>query len=555
MKIVLSKFNFLSSKPAIFLYYVICVLVLTYPWVLDFWTKLLGYNDAWQSVWNFWWVKTALIDLHNNPLFTSYLHWPNGISLLFHTINLSNSLVAVPLQYIFSLTTTYNILLFFNFAFNGFATYFLAYYLTKNKFASFIAGYILAFSPYMFAHAQGHLNLLSFGWLVLFILYFIKMAQNETDWKLPALFLVITGLADWYYFFYLGIIVVFTLFFYSVTNRKIFSKVFIKNLIISLVIGFLILSPYLGAMLYLNIKTHEFDQIVHLPTDYSIDLSAFFLPNVTWFFFKKYFYRFWYIWHWTWENIGFLGYSIIALFLYTLIKIRKKIVYFWVLLVLIFCVLALGPYLQVNGVIYKNFTLPYYYLYKYIPFMTMQGIPARFMSIVYLSLGILAAIAIKDILNIKSKLKYLILGLIMISIFIEYLPTQLKISPVLRPNFYVTLSQDPNDYAILDISDKDYKVLFYQTIHHKRLISGYTSRPSKKTIEFLDETPIISNIYHGIDFTDINFNIEESKNVLIKYSVKYILISSSDKNRSKIISKLELPIIFQNNTRTIYQVY
>src|SRR5262249_58028757 len=58
-------------------------LVLTDPLVRHPASTVLddGTLDAYQFVWNLWWVRTSLVDLHTNPLFTRLLFYPDGISL------------------------------------------------------------------------------------------------------------------------------------------------------------------------------------------------------------------------------------------------------------------------------------------------------------------------------------------------------------------------------------------------------------------------------------------------------------------------------------------
>src|SRR5438309_1106593 len=53
----------------------------------------LGYGviggdlDGYENLWNDSWIRTAIFDLHRNPLFfTDYLYYPTGISLRFHTL-------------------------------------------------------------------------------------------------------------------------------------------------------------------------------------------------------------------------------------------------------------------------------------------------------------------------------------------------------------------------------------------------------------------------------------------------------------------------------------
>src|SRR3989344_3905197 len=97
---------------------------------------IFGHGDAWQYLWNFWWFKTALVDMHTNPFYTHMLHWPHGISLIFQTFSLTNTIAALPLQYIFGLVWTYNLLLIAGFALTALAAYKLAHYLTGNSIAA-----------------------------------------------------------------------------------------------------------------------------------------------------------------------------------------------------------------------------------------------------------------------------------------------------------------------------------------------------------------------------------------------------------------------------------
>ena len=66
-------------------------LVLSHPLALHPASTILddGTLDCFQFTWNLWWVRTALLDLHTNPFFTHYLFYPQGVSLLFHTLSAS----------------------------------------------------------------------------------------------------------------------------------------------------------------------------------------------------------------------------------------------------------------------------------------------------------------------------------------------------------------------------------------------------------------------------------------------------------------------------------
>lgn len=543
------KIQLFESNIFIFLYYFIISTIWTYPLILKM-RSLAGHGDAWQFLWNFWWVKTALIELHTNLFFTHYLHWPNGISLLYQTLSLSNSIVAVPMQYLFGLVTTYNILVFLSFAMTGLATYLLAFYLTKNRIASFAAGYIVAFSPYHFAHYFGHLNLLHFEWVPLYILYLIKMAKGESSWKLPAVFLVLTAFTDLYYLLYL---ILFTILFFAfnlITNKKMFNRDFIGNLIFMVLISGLVLSPYLGSMVWARLFNNDFNILGHDPVTNSTDLFSFFIPNYI-SYFKQYTYNFWSRWTGYQEGVGYLGYGILFLVFYALWKIRDRNTAFWTFCASIFGIFSLGPFLHINGQI-TNIKLPYLLLDKYVPFFSITGVPTRMTSIMFLSLAMLSAYSIASLLTGNKKYKIFLFILLPLIIF-EYAPTRLEISKVTVPSFYMTLAKDKQDYTILDVSDNGAKILFYQTVHNKRLIGGYTSRPTVSTNDFLQKTPVISNIFWGKDLKPVQ--LTKGMDVLSSYNVKYILIAKEDLGRANYLEALGLKNIYNDQIISVFIVY
>ena len=76
----------------------------------------LGYGvvggdlDGYENLWNDSWIRTAIFDLHRNPLFfTDYLYYPTGISLRFHTLNPLNGIFALPLWPLFGSVASTNL--------------------------------------------------------------------------------------------------------------------------------------------------------------------------------------------------------------------------------------------------------------------------------------------------------------------------------------------------------------------------------------------------------------------------------------------------------------
>ena len=118
--------------------------VLTFPLPLHLGSAVLedGTFDAYQFVWNIWWVRESLLGLHQNPFFTSYLFYPDGVPLLFHTFSFSLGLASVPLQLALpgGVLTAYNVLVVAAPALTVFALALLAHELTGDPWAALVGG-------------------------------------------------------------------------------------------------------------------------------------------------------------------------------------------------------------------------------------------------------------------------------------------------------------------------------------------------------------------------------------------------------------------------------
>jgi len=118
--------------------------VLTFPLPLHLGSAVLedGTFDAYQFVWNIWWVRESLLGLHQNPFFTSYLFYPDGVPLLFHTFSFSLGLASVPLQLALpgGVLTAHNVLVVAAPALAVLALALLAHELTGDPSAALVGG-------------------------------------------------------------------------------------------------------------------------------------------------------------------------------------------------------------------------------------------------------------------------------------------------------------------------------------------------------------------------------------------------------------------------------
>ena len=54
--------------------YVVLTVALTYPIAFKLFEEVPGGGDAWQHIWNLWWVKESLLHLQTNPYHTDLIY-------------------------------------------------------------------------------------------------------------------------------------------------------------------------------------------------------------------------------------------------------------------------------------------------------------------------------------------------------------------------------------------------------------------------------------------------------------------------------------------------
>jgi len=161
----------------VLLLYAVLTTVMTYPAVLFLRTKVLGGpDDNFHFLWELWYVAHALFDLHKSPFFDPDVFVPFGFSLIRNQdLSPGTVLLFSPLTHFFGEIFTYNFLVLGSFVLTAFGTYLLARELWSNRLAAVLAGVIVGFCPYRFAHATGHLSIVSTEWIPFFFLYLERL--------------------------------------------------------------------------------------------------------------------------------------------------------------------------------------------------------------------------------------------------------------------------------------------------------------------------------------------------------------------------------------------
>ena len=333
-------------------------LINTLPAVLDLsGTQIGNGGDSYQNMWNFWWFKTAILDLHQNPYFTSYIFYPLGASLALHTLSPIEDIISLPLQFLFhnNLVLVWNLIVISSFVMTGVATYTLTYYLTRNKFAAFLSSYVLTFSPYMMGHGLGHLNLIVIQWIPLFLLSFFKFHEKYLTryviWCALLLSLIIV--TNSYQTVFLLMFIFIYLIYNLIKKNIILSKKYIAKLLSIFLLAVILVLPYIY-----NYVTAFFSGLYapnHDVYAWTPDLIMFFMPgrgstfiklNLDFLLTQDWLYRVFRHARFGPENEIYFGYFVLILVIYGLIKVKRQEIRMWIITASVFFIMACGVTLK-----------------------------------------------------------------------------------------------------------------------------------------------------------------------------------------------------------------
>jgi len=489
-------------------FYTLLAFILTWPLPLHFTTHVPGDGgDDPALTWNLWWIKHALLDLRSSPFHCQHMFYPIGVNLSFYTLTVLNGVLSIPLQLVFGLIPAANIILVSSFVLSAFGAYLLAKSLkfTRSVLPPFLAGLIYGYaSCKLFYAALGQFNIASSQWMPFFILALLKLGKKkEVKWAiLGALFLIFQAWAE---MTFASFLLLFTAFYlgWALSFRRCSAHPLIGQTVLLLFLFALGISPLMAAMVPDLVAEGDFFlRGTGFAEVFSADPAGFVIPTKLHPFLGKIVDRF----HFPHDKGQHLypGFSVIWL---TLAALRKKEAHFWVLFSILFTWLSLGPTLHFNG---RDLGIPMpFALLQEIPLFKGNRYPGRYNTLVMLCLALTASMGADLLLTRASKpWKYLFTTLISLITLFEHLSIPLPLSDMRIPEVYKTIASDPEPGTVLEIPlawRNSFRITgtmhpiimfsqYYQTLHHRPILGGNTSRNPEFKFQYFTEAPIINTI-------------------------------------------------------------
>jgi hypothetical protein len=453
-----------------------------------------GDGDPWHYLWGFWYFKQAFRTFPPHPFWTDLVFYPLGFQIPFLTgvgvVLLPGALLA-PL---IGLTLTYNVLWVLSFVLAGYAMYLLAGHLFHDRVVAFFCGQLFMFSSYRMLHGREHLPLLMASCLVpLFVLLLCKAAAQPTMKRcaVAAFVLAVSAGVSWYCT--IGLSIYLAVFVATVVRDRpwTFGWPQARAVTVGLLVLAVTASPFVLPMAISPVRDSILTRALAESNAFSADLVAFFVPSPTNPVFGK----------WTeavyarftgnpYEQTVYLGYVLLGLALWGMLSTAREKTRLFVAAAATFFVLALGPFLHVNGQDRfsvdgepLSFPLPYLLL-RFVPFVNGMRVPSRFVELVVLSLIVLAGYGLSSLCaRVRARRwRYALVGGLLVAGAIELASVPYPVARTEVPRIYREIATVREPFTVLELP-LDWHIIkyhYYQAVHGKRLVVGHPVRSNEK---------------------------------------------------------------------------
>ncbi len=566
----------LRSQWLVLLLFLVLALALSYPLLLRFTTHTPGsatwaFDEA-TFLWNIWYFKHALLDLHASPLHSELIWYPVGIDLILYTYNFFNALVALPLQLVWGLVPASNATLILATMLSGYGVYLLVRQLLADRrwlprglsghLVPLLAGIIYAFGSNRAIYAAlGHYDMVTTQWIPFYALYLTR-ALRRSGWRdaaMAGLFFGLAALAEMIFAVFLailtGLLVFFALLPWTSQGRKRCPALVRRLAVIALVAAIVwgpALVPIVREFIGGDYALAGWGESLKLSTD----LLGFVTPTALH-----------PLWGEDWPralraveegtarfsdvNTVFIGWVTLALAaLGALVSGRRARVWRWV--ALLFGLFCLGPLLQINGR-YEfsldgllgdrgvTFPMPFALLH-YIPFVRANRAPNRNSVILMLGVAVLAGYALAWLATRTRRPRAVgvLSAALALAVLFEHAALPLPLTDGRVPEIYRRIAAEPGEFALLQLplgwrnsfgvfGSERTQVQLYQTVHGKPILGGNISRAPDFKMEYFRRIPLFQAITETEFGRPVSANLDaaaraQAADLMYLYDVRYLIV-------------------------------
>lgn len=531
---------------AVLVAYVVLTLAFTWPLITHLNTEIpKGGGDVYQVI--------SSIDVEVGQM--KFLDFPDKVMYLAQRINVFAPYVIFNL--VFDKFTSYNLLFLLTYVLSGLGMFLLAKHFVKNDSAAFLAGLIYAFSPFHFYQSVSvHLGSMQQQWIpFLVLMLFLFFEKFQFKYFLGVCFFAFMIAMVEHQMLAFAVLFILMMAVYKIfTNRsilrngKFWAYVGCSFALLALVAVFMF-----GDMLKVATSDNNFlDAGENAANKYSIKFLDPIAPP---------------IFHSIWPSVSegvqnvllggtnrgsyFLGFSVIAILAFFVILLRKKKVaefsqgayrkdvIFWSATTFLFYVFSLGNSFSIGKL---TIYLPYYLIYKFLPFYENIRTTGRMFLFVMLGIAMLFAYGFVQLSKKYPDRRRLFGFAFAFLILLEFWVAPIEMMKVSHSTFYDKIAKDTEQYALIEIpGSTDYEfasyAMFTKSVHGKLALNGMPlARKVPGEFDMQQNTPVVKQLLYtiakgndpaGKDENDIlePFDYAQSNAVLSYHGVRYVTVS------------------------------
>lgn len=424
-----------------------------------------GKYNGYENLWNDYWLRTALLHLHRNPFYTTYLEYPLGVSLRYHTLNPLGGLLALPLWPLVGPIASMNIKFILAIVGSTFFTYLLLRDQTDSPLDAFSGAVVYTYANALMVqyYTTAEENyLMGAALLPLFVFFLLRAADRSRWWRdgvAATVMLFALCLTDWQYTLF-AVLLTLLYFLFAVAVSRSMQRA------LRLLFRFALIGGVWAAVIFLPLLMPMIREAQSSPwlavgdeaTSYARSVRQFFAIGSI-------------------DNPGYLVLVVTLIGIFLILRRpgavqERHATLFWLCIAIFAVVMSLGPRLEVERFTPTRIPLPYALLTK-LPVLNVGRKPHEFYaSLAMLAFGALFAFALRACLPYvrgfprrcvaaRPRLHWVeraggpVLVAIVLAVTVAPSFTAANtavIYPLNVPSFFRdVLAKDPTPYAILEL--------------------------------------------------------------------------------------------------------